>query len=1034
MKNASSRIKNVVTPGPSAPPFPQPVGGFAGRRAELERIAEHLDDEVLFVVYGVGGIGKSELVYQLIREVRSRPPWSEAVPLLVDVRPGATATRTLAQLLEAAGAAPEPRRGQPTEEAHLAEQLAALARLLDSRPYLLFIDDVHHLPADQVAEALRYLSRHTQRSRLIVASRRVIQLPPDAPPPFVTTLGPLDPGAAAQMMGALAERMQLPPPDRDQVMRATHGSPFHIRRMLVRHGAETDVLEDALAELPPVAMRVLAAAAVAQQRPSIDAMRGAWPGVGPLDRSLRELEQRFLIDIDHGRVMVHDLIREPLLDRLDPDELVSAHEDAAELCLEQLHDGARPSLIHVVDAIAHYIAAHRYAEAWDLVERWHSPLASAGSDHLLLEPLERLRLAMPTRRVAIDLLIVRCHVRASLIEDAATVLARVGEARTDAEEARHAALAGEIAQRRGDFATAEALFARAAEHAPDATTQFGAHVQTASVAMFGGAGTRARQILDDALAGLANPAPRQRARCAWTRTVSWMFDERFERAAAEARGARLELEDTGLDDLASRLAMLETLACMACGDMEHARAAARLIDESGLRQRVAALYRAILRYADGEAREASAELVAAHDYFGAHGDTMNAYLAGYYGSAALAEIGRLGDARALAERAGERARRAGLRGPAAQSLAQQALLSAEAVQTGAAHRLADEALSSEHIGPESRAAAHRAHARAHVIAGDITLTLHHLALARAAVASPGHAAATVAIDVEEAAAELIGGNLERAVELAERAIEHYRDRSRDFDTAHAQLVLAAAYLARGRRTDLIFAERTIAQARELSQRGGYRALQVGCAVLSAALARRGQRDRAADELLADALRELDPERGSLYAGALLAAIEGGAVARAMPGVVALLAHLGFTDAVDCYLVDQHGRRAATTADVEREKQLRALFVDESRSVITTGCGAVAINGRPMQCALLSVLVQARGEPVSPDTLYKRVWGANEYHPLQHRNALYVAINRLRKTLRDALPEREVIENATNGWRLARELDACVAIAARDGSR
>ena len=57
----------------SAPAFPRPVPSFAGRRAELDRMLAHVDADPLFLVYGVGGIGKSELIYQLIREVRARP-------------------------------------------------------------------------------------------------------------------------------------------------------------------------------------------------------------------------------------------------------------------------------------------------------------------------------------------------------------------------------------------------------------------------------------------------------------------------------------------------------------------------------------------------------------------------------------------------------------------------------------------------------------------------------------------------------------------------------------------------------------------------------------------------------------------------------------------------------------------------------------------------------------------------------------------------------------------------------------------------
>ena len=82
--------------------------------------------------------------------------------------------------------------------------------------------------------------------------------------------------------------------------------------------------------------------------------------------------------------------------------------------------------------------------------------------------------------------------------------------------------------------------------------------------------------------------------------------------------------------------MAETLASIECNDMPRARRAASLIDEAGLRARVAALYRAIVRHADGDAAGASVALLEAHDYLRGHGDSINAYIAGYHGSAARA--------------------------------------------------------------------------------------------------------------------------------------------------------------------------------------------------------------------------------------------------------------------------------------------------------------------------------------------------------------------------------------------------------------
>src|SRR5262249_46268864 len=59
-----------------SPLFPHPVSGFVGRERELARVRSTLPREPLFLVYGVAGIGKSELVYKLVEEARALPALS----------------------------------------------------------------------------------------------------------------------------------------------------------------------------------------------------------------------------------------------------------------------------------------------------------------------------------------------------------------------------------------------------------------------------------------------------------------------------------------------------------------------------------------------------------------------------------------------------------------------------------------------------------------------------------------------------------------------------------------------------------------------------------------------------------------------------------------------------------------------------------------------------------------------------------------------------------------------------------------------
>ena len=88
--------------GPSS--CPRATLAFVGREAELARIAELLDREVLFLIYGVAGIGKSEFAYRALELVRARPEWKDVVPTLVQMQDGMDEHHLLALLRLRSGA------------------------------------------------------------------------------------------------------------------------------------------------------------------------------------------------------------------------------------------------------------------------------------------------------------------------------------------------------------------------------------------------------------------------------------------------------------------------------------------------------------------------------------------------------------------------------------------------------------------------------------------------------------------------------------------------------------------------------------------------------------------------------------------------------------------------------------------------------------------------------------------------------------------------------------------------------------------
>jgi DNA-binding winged helix-turn-helix (wHTH) protein len=142
----------------------------------------------------------------------------------------------------------------------------------------------------------------------------------------------------------------------------------------------------------------------------------------------------------------------------------------------------------------------------------------------------------------------------------------------------------------------------------------------------------------------------------------------------------------------------------------------------------------------------------------------------------------------------------------------------------------------------------------------------------------------------------------------------------------------------------------------------------------------------------------------------------------LPGIRGLVSFLGLSAGPRFELLDRHGRRAVTEADIEREIERRDILVDIATATITVKGGDV-LKKRPTVCAVLARLIAAQSQGVDAETLYCDVWGAKEYQPLKHRNTVYVTLNRVRRSMEDLLPGKTVIEKVPAGWRIADEVDA-----------
>ena len=1004
---------------------------WVGRTDELARAVDLLAGETLHLVYGVGGVGKSEMVYKLVEEAQRSPRWAGATPMVIVGRAGMGAAHLAAALKSQLGARRK-RISFAATGASAQDDLADIAQALEAHPALVFLDDLHHLHPREAAELLGYLSRRVRQSRIIAASRVELALPADAPPPVVHRLGPLDAGATAALVAQVAARLGVAPPDPQQVFRRSGGSPFYVLRELAGDAARDGGLDDTVRGLPDDARRLLLALASSRGRLSAaDAQSLGGPGGAEL---LRELTRQLLVDIGRGTAMVHDLVRDAAVRASGRRDRAAAHRQLAELELAAAGDGARPptpaDAPSLIEAIHHLVAAGDVDEAWERCQEHYRVIAAAGLDHLLLDSLRALAAGADDARDAIGLMQARILVRRSLIAQAADVLGALGPARGSLRALR---LAGEVAQRRGRLGEAEALFRAAREQAASPAERFSVALELADTTSLRGHGPSARDVLAAALAEHPEATAREWARWGWSRALSFLIEERFADCAAVVGEALAAIRGAGLEDLEVLLVMLEVLARAECDDLAGARAllerVMRAAAAGALREHVGALYAGVVAHAAGDLAAARVALDGAYAYLDDHGDQVMASIAGYYMTRTLAALGEVAGAVELSGRMAQVAQAAELDTLAAHGRASQAEALLLAGRAADARAQAEATLASRWLGPQAQRMARATLARLAALDGDLGEARRQLdAVAPATeldAEALGAAATRAALDLERAGLELHGGDARAAIAAAGRALEHYRRCGRRGVYARALVARAGALIAAGDEAGLAEALALTSDAEAIAADTGHLRVRARAALLRAAIAaRRGDPSTARAELLA-----------AVHAGvADLAHGEGRSVRAALgelapsPGQRALLATLGLLPGAS-HRVGGRGRsQVVDDAALERARAAHLLVVEPVRAVITCNAGGeVRVDrGRPLACELFAALIEAEGGVVSAEQLFLGVWGGREYHPLRHRNTVYVAVKRLRQTLKALLAsDREVIETAAGGWRVADGVDAVV---------
>lgn len=415
-----------------APPPPAPKAVFFGREDELRTLRAWLasEDAPVAVVVGVAGIGKSELVSKAL-EAETRPTFTRRVYAHDD------AHGLLASFADALA-----RHGRRRLKAIISragyDPVDALAVLRqDLGGFVVAIDDLQaSLAADGL---LRSLLEAPPKAKVLVASRtrpafydrasavrhRIVEL----------ELGGLSEAAARGLLAS--RRAALSEDDVVRVVRATLGHPLALVLFAAsgldagRVETERYVLETVLEDLDDASERALRILAVL--RHPIPAPEALGAGLA----AVRWLVRTALVQMRPEGYAVHDLVREFLLGRMEPDGRRVEDERAA------AYWESRGDLLEAV---------HHHLEAGH-VERASSLLGSGG--HAVSEgprsgELESLLLRLPDARRP-RLLLAETRVFLGRFAEARDVLESIVHDGPPDERLRARVHLGRIAHRLGDY-------------------------------------------------------------------------------------------------------------------------------------------------------------------------------------------------------------------------------------------------------------------------------------------------------------------------------------------------------------------------------------------------------------------------------------------------------------------------------------------------------------------------------------------------------------------------------------------------------
>lgn len=980
--------------------------GLIGRERERTELSALLATSRVVLVYGAAGVGKTALVLEVCRA----GVLDGTLPPLVHVSlAGVGDPREAVERTARAMAEPRPTPG-PERVA------AALTSLLAASPRTVVWDDLDERAASLGDILRRFSASSTMEvaegrgapSRIIGVSRRFISAREAKVRAAVYEVNALSHDDAVRLVRAVeAERGRTLA---DDLVEATGGNPLLLRIALAQPALPrvandaNDAIRASIERHASGSARKILTLLAAAECPLDEAELVRVAG-GAAREALNELRKSLLVVREGARVGLAQPVRTVVEGDLgEPDTATwktlarmaqkalaaSAHDDAALVLLGRAllelgdveralaavreHAVARAAApTAAVERLLRQIAARAPASSATALRLLARELLRAGdydSARRALDELPKPRTREEAERVA--LLRAESHIRAGEPEAAQRAL----DALSRPEKSGAAG-----AKKRG------AAGAREREREPDGTEEsVGVVLTRAELAILRGELAEVRATLE-ALAERTADVPQLEARRAVEIAASHIYEERFDLTHAWTARARAAQRAAGLP-VERVVTILDVHALFGLGEVDRAEELIARETRGGADADILAISALVCR---GEYTRALAVGDAAIAALDRHADLI--FRSVLARDLARAAIGAGQYARAermlrLAEAAGDEPGLAALR-PICD--AERARLAEAEGDIARARRFMD-----------------RAYER---IPASPFVTIDRELLAgrppRGARSSPGLPVARAYASLRAAELALATGALDDALAAADAAERYYATARLWHETARARRARAEA-LARlsadqGRgdreRQDLAErAEQALAACDELALPHGYVPLLVVSALVRAALSESLGDLRGAAHALGAALRAAGEGRDASLARAAarlgVAAREPRGEAAARRPYAAVIDRLGL--ARDADVVWRIGDRTFLRAADDEPPQPVSCVLEVDERVVRAGGRALEMPEQRL--ALLGALAEAGDAGATLEEIFARVWGG-AFHPLRHRNAVYVALARLKESLK-----------------------------------